>query len=423
MRIVMLTEHYSKKMGYIENCLPKALARFGHEVHVVTTTLQANYRLGAKYSEIYEEFLGPEVQPAGTEQLDGFTLHRLPHSKPLGYSRPRGFGLLKKLRALRPDIVQAHAAASWVPLEAALWRPFLGYKLFTAAHVHASVMPVELKEGKRWTWARLKSDLRRALPGRFVSLFTEKCYPISNDCAEMAIRFYGVQPNKVDVCPLGVDTELFHPVDSDETRQRREELRRSLGFAPTDIVCIYTGRFEQGKNPLCLARAIDALRAQGEPYRAVFIGTGPQQAEIAQCSGCSTHPFMAWGDLPPYYRAADIGVWPRQESLSMLDAVAAGLPIVLSDHVKARERIDGNGLTYKEDDSADMMLALLKLKDEGLRRTFGAHGCQKMRDNYSWLMIAQRRLNDYEAALKHGKPSQAPAANAGMWRPDGVVAK
>jgi len=39
MRIVIVTECYSIGMGHTENSLPKALARLGHEVHLISSNL------------------------------------------------------------------------------------------------------------------------------------------------------------------------------------------------------------------------------------------------------------------------------------------------------------------------------------------------------------------------------------------------
>ena len=420
MRIVFTCEHFSKKMGYIENCLPKALSRLGHDVHVVATNLQCNYRLGAKYAEIYEEFLGPVEVPCGTEILDGYTLHRLPHSKPLGFARIRGLRLTQLLRSLRPDVVQAHAVASWMPLEAALARPYAGYKLFTAAHQTASIVPQELKDSSRWSWARIKSEFRRGIPGRIVDLFSEKCYAATIDCAEMATKFYGVSESKIDLCPLGVDTEMFHPADDREVAQRRSELRQSLGINAAEILCIYTGRLDPSKNPLCLAQAVAQLRRDGQPYRALFLGAGTQRDAIEQSDGSVMHPFVRWDELPDFYRAADIGVWPRQESLSMLDAAASGIPVVVSDRMQATERVDGNGIMYKEDDPVELAAGLLSLKSLAYRQSLGGYGCKKIQESFSWMATARRRVIDYEAAIRRkprSKPAGIPDATLPLNRP------
>jgi len=396
MRIVILSETFTKRMGYCENMLPKALSRLGEDVHVVATNLQAGHN-SPDYKQTYEPFLGPAVRPCGVEQHNGFTLHRLRHRILLGY--PRIQGLTRKLRELRPDIVQVHSAASWLPLEAALAQPRYGYQLFTGAHQTASVVAQDLKDAGRLHPIRLKSDLRRAIPGRLVSFFARKCYAATVDCGEVAMQYYGVPSKQIDVCPLGVDTDQFHPARDQADLEARCRLRNELGFQAAELVCIYTGRFSQAKNPLCLAKAIAQLRENGAPVRGLFVGDGPQRGEIEKLSGNQSHPFVSWSQLPSHYRAADIGVWPTQESMSMLDAAASGLPVVVSDRLVAIERVEGNGLQYREGDAADLARQLLTFQDKDVRTRLGNYGADKIARQFSWLSIAKRRLNDYQAAL------------------------
>ena len=43
MKIVIVADWFSENMGYAENCLPKALAELGHDIHVVTSTAQVYF--------------------------------------------------------------------------------------------------------------------------------------------------------------------------------------------------------------------------------------------------------------------------------------------------------------------------------------------------------------------------------------------
>jgi glycosyltransferase involved in cell wall biosynthesis len=283
--------------------------------------------------------------------------------------------------------------------------------LFTGCHYHASVFPLAGKRSPVWSLERLACLATRTIPGALVSLATEKCYAISQDCAGIAYSFFGVPRDKIEICPLGVDTELFHTVSGAGAIAERAMLRQRLGFAGHHVVCIYTGRFSEDKNPLVLARAVAELCRAGEPYRGLFIGNGAQAREIEKCAGCATHRFVPVEELPALYRAADIGVWPAQESLSMLDAAACGLPIVANHTMVARERVEGNGATYRLNDRDDLMRVLRDLHDAGTRRRMGASGARKMALEFSWEAIAQRRLRDYQTALcSSGRANYAVAA-------------
>ena len=392
MRVVFLSETFSPKMGYIQNTLPKYLARLGAEVHVVTADLPPYYQL-PDYSETYSNFHGDALQAGTVERTDGFTVHVIGHRRTLGYVRMSG--LFAKLRELRPAILQSIPAIGWIALDAALMKPVLGYKLFTGCHTTASVFPLAGQSLPVWNRRRLECLLTRTMPGRLVSAMTEFCYSATADCADVATRFFGVPQSKNVVCSLGVDTERFHPVQSAGDLSARNGLRSRFGWRPDEIVCVYSGRFSEEKNPLVLAQAIDRLSRSGRPYRGLFIGAGVQAERLRACAQCATIPFVPVSQLAGYFRAAEIGVWPAQESMSMLDAAACGLPIVVNDTLVATERIEGNGLTYRLGDTADLARVLSELADPVLRRRLGECGARRMRRDFSWEAIAGRRMRDY----------------------------
>ena len=387
-------------MGYLENFLPKYLVRLGIDVHVITMDLFPYYQMNEKeFKETYGGFAdSKDLIPGTIETINGFALHVLRHKKVLGYMQMAG--LRKKLASIRPDIVQTTAAIGWIPLQAAFAKSLLGFKLFTGNHHHASVFPLAQKRTSPWNGELLRCRMTRALPGRLVSLFTEKCYAIAPDCADVATRFFGVPRSKISVCPLGVDTELFHPPTEERDLQNRVALRRRLGFSESEIVCIYTGRFSEDKNPLLLAKAVAQLASSGHPFRGLLVGNGVQAQVIESCQGCITLPFVPVHELANFYRASDIGVWPTQESLSMLDAAACGLPIIANHTITTPERLDGSGLAYKLNDLGDLVRALLELREPATRKRLGDLGARRMADDFSWASIATRRIRDYEAALR-----------------------
>lgn len=392
-KIVLINDYFAAKMGYNENVLPRALAKQGADVHLVTSDLQPPF---PNYEHAYQPFLGPRQQPIGRQQLDGFVLHRLAHGiEGHGVYMRR---LYQTLASLRPEIVQCGALPSLSTYQAVVSRAVLGYKLFVEEHTHWSVFRVPRGMHRRALFALYRSTM-----GRLLGAATERCYVIGPDVARIVVQYAGYPRAKVDLCPLGVDTDLFHPVDSSADLDERRALRAQLGFTDDEVVCIYSGRFTEDKNPRCLALAVARLRDQGYLYRALFVGAGAPEYvnELRSYPGCIVHPFVEWRDLPRFYRAADIGVWPRQESTSQLDAAACGLPLVLSNRVEVRERVEGNGLLYEQDDPRDLARQLLALADPQVRRRLGRMGAARIQRDFSWDVIARKRLRDYESALRH----------------------
>ncbi|MGZ3709213.1 MAG: glycosyltransferase, partial [Bdellovibrionota bacterium] len=186
MKIALVVDWHSERMGYSDNFLPKALAALGHEVHLITSNAQVYFN-SPIYRDIFEKFLGPGLVDCGVKQVDGYTLHRLPLKQWRG--RIHLQGLIPTLRKLKPEIVQAGEITSLLTYESAIAKPFLGYKLFVECHVHASVFPITMGiAGKK---ARLYWPVYNATVGRALGSMAERCYPISDDSADLATKYFG----------------------------------------------------------------------------------------------------------------------------------------------------------------------------------------------------------------------------------------
>src|SRR5579885_295314 len=136
MRIAIVTETFSPKMGYSENAFSKSLAKLGATVDVITADLFPYHQV-SELGSLYQAFNADTPLVAGqVEKVNGFTLHVLPHQRLLGYMRLRG--LAAKLRSIRPDIVQCFSVLGWYPLDLALLAALNRFKLFTGNHTTAS---------------------------------------------------------------------------------------------------------------------------------------------------------------------------------------------------------------------------------------------------------------------------------------------
>jgi len=396
MRVAIVSAFYSEGMGYSENCLSKALAKLGHDVHVVTSTYNV-YGNEPLYDATYREFLGPPVTSPGRWRIDGYTVHRLDSSLYHGYVNIHG--LNRKVRQLAPDIVHSLEVASIQTFQLATLKPLAGFKLFTETHQTLSVMRPYMRSGNGPLLKRASYRVTRTLPSFLASLAMETCYAVTPDCYEVAQRFYGVPASKLKLLSLGADTDTFRPVETPEDRESRRAVRARLGYGADDIVCVYTGRFTKDKNPLVLAQAIDLLSASDRRYRGLFIGDGEQKAAIAACRNTTVQPFMTHDRLAQHYRAVDIGVWPRQESMSMIDAAASGVPIIVSDRIGEPARVTGNGKMYRENDAADLAAVIRTFDGVGERLAYGAAGRRKMLDGFSWTSFARTVEADFAASL------------------------
>lgn len=396
LRVAFLYEVFAPTMGYAPTCIARELASTGVDMHYVSAGLPPNHHI-VDYSKTYNEFLGIRRR-ADEEGIEGVHHHLLDFKKTYGGVWMKG--VEDELARIKPDVVQTFSHVGWAPLQAAWLSSKLGFKVFTANHMTASVFPLARRNLSVLHPRRIFEFMQRAVPGRWISSRSELCFGATKDCSEIAVNFFGVPENKLVTMPLGVDTSVFHPAQSDAERTEAAQLRSELGVEHDEIMAVYTGRFSDDKNPLLLAQSIDKLRAAGEPYRAVFFGDGTQREAIDAFGHTITHKFVDYRKLGTLFRAADVGVWPTQESTSMIDCAACGTPTIVNDTIAAVERVEGNGLFYRLNNVDDLSRKLLDLKDPGKRQQLGAYGASKMETQFSWRSLAAQRRAFYEQSVE-----------------------
>ena len=404
MKIVFVSSLYSEGMGYLENCLPKALAKMGHEVHVVTSTAQVYFN-HPFYEKAYQKYLGDPIQPVGMRVIERVHIHRLPFSKLKSKIILRGG--ISTINGINPDVITVLEHVSIDTLKLALLKIFKGYKLFTANHAVFSVYPIArnwdtLPFSKKLAWY-----VTEWLPGRFINLFVEKCFAVTIDAGQVASEFRGVSKQKVKVTTLGVDTDAFFP---DE--KAKQTFRLKWGFQEDDIVCIYTGKLIPQKQPVLIAQAIEKLAAKGIKIKGFFVAEGELEDEIKQYKSCQIIPLQPFSALPNFFRMADIAIWAGEESSSQLDAVASGACLILTDNIKAYDEIDAVEQTstppsvykpkivsrkFKHGQLVDLIEKLESLLDKTKRQTLAQEGVNEIKSKYSWDTIAKNRLEDYKS--------------------------
>ena len=393
-KIAFISDYYSCGMGYTENCLPLALKKIGYDVQVFSSTLNV-YSQSSNYLKCYAAFIGPPETKEGIYEDNGIKVIRLPYIK---LNRYIDIPLINKaLKAFRPDIIQINSAASLVGLRVILGNHKAKY--FTECHQHLSVArPIDyykIYKPHKYIWYYMT----RTLIGKYIAQKTSYCFSIAPDCSKVAEYHYGVPKRKIIYIPLGTDINKFHPARNIEEYEKRRALRVNMGIDDNSILIIYTGRLSHSKNPLILANAIEILRAEGKKVFGLFIGDGEEKREIMEKNGCIVIPFQRYNNLPEYYRAADIAVWPREESMSMLDALASGLPLIVSDRMGDPERVKDCGIQFKHDDINSLIESIKLLMDRELRETYKRNARRRAEDNYSWEIIARKRAGYYEKAI------------------------
>ena len=383
LKIVFVCGWYSSPFGYIHNNLPRALARLGHEIHIVTSNSQ-QYSNTPDYESTYAKFLGPKYTALGVSNEHGVTIHRLPISNFKTEIYPKH--LYSKLKELKPDIVHIFDIGAMVTFKLSLYKMRLGYRFINSNHILQSVFPMAQNWETKGFLSKLKWNLFHKIPGRFIYSNTDLTIYPTIDAKELAVNFFGFRDKKNIIKSLAVDTELFKPLD----KTKQNALKIETGFDVNDFICIYTGRFSEDKNPLQLAIAIQNLRMSYPKIKGLFVGEGVQMEQIKSIDGCVVRPFANQTELVEYYNVGSVGVWPKQESTSMLDCLACGTPIIVNNTVKAVERVDGNGEMFELNSVSSLANLIQKFYlNKKLVDLYGQTGMKKVVSMYSWNKYAE----------------------------------
>lgn len=198
-----------------------------------------------------------------------------------------------------------------------------------------------------------------------------------------------------------------------ETSLSVTDAKQRYGFAPSDLVIGTVGRVEEQKGQAFLLEAFATLRRrpEGDNLKLLLVGDGrllPQLKETAERLGiaqaCSFPGNIA--KLAEVYRAIDIFVMPslwEGLSLAMLEAMAAGLPIVATEVGGARDVLGENqwGLLVPAHDSAALALAITRLLESPRERAEKASaGAERVRKHYSVTALTSQLTNIYLAAME-----------------------
>ena len=174
-----------------------------------------------------------------------------------------------------------------------------------------------------------------------------------------------------------------------------------------ELRLLSVGRLIPRKGVQHLIRALAAMRRVRRPVNLTIVGSGPQEAELrelVQSLGVRGIHFAGFADqdeLPAYYAAADVFVFPTLEDpygIVLLEAAASGLALVASVHAGASLDLveDGeSGLMFDPHDEHALAELIAGLADcPTLVRDLG-HAAQ----NVARLRTPDRTAEKYVSAI------------------------
>jgi glycosyltransferase involved in cell wall biosynthesis len=221
--------------------------------------------------------------------------------------------------------------------------------------------------------------------------------------ADIAERF-AVPREKITVAYLAAAPE-FHPRDKGPCQ---EHLARRYGIDSPFI--LYVGRIQARKNLPRLVEAYARLHKQGVTAKLVMVGKKDWQFErlldkIKELGleRCVIFPgFVPFDDLPLFYNAADVFVFPsffEGFGLPVVESMASGVPTITSFGSSLEEVAGDAALLIDPRDTGSIADALGRLlEDRGLRSDLARRGLKRSA-NFKAGNLAEKALDVYRSLV------------------------
>jgi len=239
--------------------------------------------------------------------------------------------------------------------------------------------------------ARLQLDYKILAPA-FRAIWRNAAALVANSqgLKDRALRF--MPSVSIEVIPNGVDMNTFHPA---ETGDQTDKLR-----------LLTVGRLSVTKRVEMLIDAVEILHKAGCKLNLTIAGGGqlePQLKNLVRQKKldaiiditCRIDP----EEMPQMYRRSDIFVSASmQEGMSnaMLEAMASGLPLIVTRCEGVEELIKDNGIIVEEASADALAGAISKLAEDRSSRIRMADQARTQAEQFTWRRNAQEYLALYE---------------------------
>jgi glycosyltransferase involved in cell wall biosynthesis len=262
-------------------------------------------------------------------------------------------------------------------------------------HAHGFSFNRELSPGARRFFVLLE---------RFAARANDLIISVNEQHRQMAIDLDVEDSGRIVTVPNGIDIRPFRT-------GKREQTREKLGFGANAILIGFIGRLAPQKGLSYLLPALQRLWNQYPLAHLVIAGDGPLrrqlEREASEVGVRERVHFLGFrDDAPDLLAAFDIYVQPslwEGHSISLIEALAAGKPIVASDIDGNREAVEhgDTGLLVAPANSAALARGLESLlHDRRLAEQLGMRARLAAEERFTQDRMVERNLAAYDSVVR-----------------------
>ena len=236
---------------------------------------------------------------------------------------------------------------------------------------------------------RFTRRLRRWLAGPAHARFAGVSEVVAKDLAQSGIESPLVLPNPIDLDALRA------------AMKSRPEARAALGVPAKAFVIGVVGRLHPKKDPLRALRAFENYRRGEASACLVFVGDGVLRKRIEERAGDGVVVAGFRPDVRTLLAAFDLVLSCATDreaaGVALLEAMAAGVPVLLADHPGPRSVVGDCGVYFDADD--ELVAALGRLAsnpvpetvERARQRLATRFSVEALADRYRGVLVASTR--------------------------------
>ena len=368
-------------MKIIEVCPRYAPYIGGVETHVK----ELSERLRKKFNlEVYTTDSTGKLKK--TEIIDGIKVSRFRSFAPKN-SYYFSLDLLIALNKSNFDILHAHSYHA-LPLFISSLSKKTRTKFITTFHYY----------GCGYSTFRSFLHMPYTLLGYHIVNSADKIICVSENEKETIIKKFPCTNEKIIHIPNGVDCDRFANSESSFTENP---------FNLNMFNILYVGRLSTEKNLKILFFAYKELQKDFHNIKLTIVGEGPEYKKLQKLAKKLSITNIEWvskvsqKDVVHYYKSADIFVLPSKkeiQGISILEAMAAGLPIITTKFSGVEEIVHPNtGLVFENNDYLDLANKISTLiEDDDLRKKIAKNAQKHVKKKFDWEVLMPKYIKLFE---------------------------
>ena len=222
--------------------------------------------------------------------------------------------------------------------------------------------------------------------------------PLTDYMAD-AFSWQNFNKDKMSIIPVPIDYQYWYG---------QREICKIEPFHNGGYNVLYVGRLTPEKGVDILIKAIQRLDF---PVHLRIVGDGPQRSELERLTKelnlTDYVTFYGWvphEKLAAFYLSSQLFVhparWPEVFCLSVVEAMAMGMPTIVADYGDAAQSLDGAGLTFKRADTDDLAEKIKLVYENPLLANSLAKKAQERAKEFDYNKVIDKLLEVYKNIIR-----------------------